>query len=198
MERSERRDESRFWDELVHRHGRELERCVGRATRAVGWRAASEDLEELVQDVYCRLLERGDDTTWAARPAPQLWAYLHRTARSVVIDRLRSRAAKKRGAGARRDERPEALAERHAPGPSVEERLLACERAAELRRRVRELGGATHGERNLRILELAAVEGCTAHEIVHRLAGSVTASTVHTVLHRLRRQLAAAPVGISS
>ena len=189
-----RRQETGFWEELAGAHGRDMERCVARATRAVGWRATGEDIEELVQEVYCRLLERdGTGEAWARRPAPQLWSYVHRIARSVVVDLLRSRAAKKRGAALRCDVRPEALAERRAPGPSVEERLLARERVAHLQRRVCELSGAGQGERNLHILELAAVEGCTAAEISRRLAGALTASSIHTVLHRLRHQLAAMP-----
>ena len=85
------------------------------------------------------------------------------------------------------------VVERRAPGPTPEELLLDRERAGALRRRVEELGGAEHGARNLRILELAAVEGCTAAEISRRLAGALTASSVHTVLHRLRQQLATMP-----
>ena len=54
-----------------------------------------------------------------------------------------------------------------------------------------ELGGEQQGRRNLRVLELAAIEGCTALEISRRLAGALTPSSVHTVLHRLRRQLGA-------
>jgi len=179
-----------FWDDFVRRHAKELERCVARAARAIGWRAMAADLDELVQEVYCRLLERrGAAEALCERPAPQMWAYLHRTVRSVVVDQLRVRAAKKRGGALHADVRPEALAERRAPGPTAEERIDARERAAQLRRRVCELGGAEHGPRNLRILELAAVAGYTAAEISRRLAGALTPSSVHTVLHRLRRQL---------
>lgn len=179
-----------FWDDFARQHGRDLQRCAARAMRTMGWRAAPADVEELVQEVYCRLLERPRNVT-ALREAspPARWAYLHRIVRSVVVDALRGRAAKKRG-GAVRVEHHEALLHRRAPGASPEERLVARERARELRRRVCELGGPEHGARNVRILELSAVEGCTAAEISRRMAGALTPSSVHTVLHRLRRQLA--------
>jgi RNA polymerase sigma factor (sigma-70 family) len=149
-------------------------------------------VEEMVQEVYCRLLERRQGAAALRdRPAAQLWTYLQRIARSVVVDQLRTRAARKRGGGLPPDEGSDAVALGRAPGPSPEERLCARERAAQLRRRVRELGGAAHGARNLRILELAAVEGCTAVEISRRIAGGLSPSSVHTVLHRLRRQLTA-------
>jgi len=179
-----------FWDDFAREHGRELQRCAARAMRAMGWRAAPADVEELVQEVYCRLLERRDGAAALRdRPAPQRWAFLHRIVRSVVVDELRNRAAKKRGGGARQDHHGERMLQWRAPGASPEERLVVRERARELRRRVCELGGPEHGPRNARILELSAIEGCTAAEIARRM-GTLTASSVHTVLHRLRRQLA--------
>ncbi|HXT20395.1 MAG TPA: sigma-70 family RNA polymerase sigma factor, partial [Thermoanaerobaculia bacterium] len=169
------------------------------------------DLDELVQEVYCRVLDGRFPDAAMEWPPPQLWAYLNRIARNVVIDEVRSRCAKKRGGPPRNtggggDGQPAqhhgrrgshrltaALAERRAPGPTPEERLLAREGARAVRRRVHELGGAEQGARNVRILELAAVEGFTAPEIARRLACGLSASTVHTVLHRIRRQLLAAP-----
>jgi DNA-directed RNA polymerase specialized sigma24 family protein len=84
------------------------------------------------------------------------------------------------------------LLEQQAPGPSPEERLLAAERTELLLRRVRQLYPGAQGERNLRVLELAVLEGMTSGEISRRLGGELTPSSVHTVLHRLRRHLAAA------
>jgi RNA polymerase sigma factor (sigma-70 family) len=187
------------WEEFAHRHGGELARCVAAAMRRVGWPAAPVELEELVQEVYCRLLARRQPPGLEGWLPSQLWGYLHRIVRSTVVDALRARAARKRGGNPWRctgrddEEGSPALADPRAPGQTAEERLLAREAAAALRRRVCELGGVEHGPRNLRILELAAVEGCTAAEISHRLAGALSPSSVHTVLHRLRLQLVAAP-----
>jgi RNA polymerase sigma factor (sigma-70 family) len=202
----ERSRRETFWEELARRQGHDLVRCVAGAMRRVGWRVDPVELDELVQEVYCRVLDGRFPDAVVEWPAAQLWAYLNRIARSVVVDAVRSRCARKRGGPPRgscgrpavdhrrRDRQPPAtLAERRAPGPTPEERLLAREGARAVRRRVHELGGAEHGARNLRILELAAVEGCTAPEIARRLAGGLSASTVHTVLHRIRRQLLATP-----
>jgi len=190
---------ARYWEEFAQGHGQELVRCVAATMRRIGWRAEPSDVDELVQEVYCRVLDHGAPPSPAGWPAAKLWAYLHRTARSVVVDELRCRCARKRG-GVRRGEDAlprercaTVLTERRAPGATAEERLLARERASAVRRRVHELGGAEHGARNLRILELAAVEGYTAAEIAGRINGGLSASSVHTVLHRLRRQLLAAP-----
>lgn len=203
--RDERSRQERFWAELAERQGHDLVRCVAGSMRRVGWRVDQVELDELVQEVYCRVLDGRFPDAVVDWPAPQLWAYLNRIARSVVVDTLRNRCARKRGGPPRvdggcaaehdrRDRRPAAaLTERRAPGPTPEERLLAREGAKAVRRRVHELGGAEHGARNLRILELAAVEGYTAPEIARRLAGGLSASTVHTVLHRIRRQVLAAP-----
>lgn len=183
-----------FWDGFARRHGRELTRAVACAMTRFGLRPEPEQVEELVQEVYCRLLARPAAAV-ADRPKGQLWAYLHRIARSVVIDEMRSRSAGKRGGGRCREEEPEALLEQPAPGPSPEERLLAGERTELLRRRVRQLYPGAKGERNLRVLELSALEGMTSGEISRRLGGELSPSSVHTVLHRMRRHLAAAGAG---
>jgi RNA polymerase sigma factor (sigma-70 family) len=187
-----------FWNEFARLRGRELERCVATAMRRVGWRPDPVEVDELVQEVYCRVLEPGSPAAPGSWPTAQLWGYLHRIARSVAVDALRTRAARKRGGcpAGERELRPcgvTALEERVAPGPDPEQQLLARERASALRCRVRELGGDEHGTRNVRILELSAIEGCTAAEVSIRLAGTITPSSVHTIIHRIRRQLAAPP-----
>jgi RNA polymerase sigma factor (sigma-70 family) len=184
------------WERFAREQGHELRRCVTRAMRRVGWRPDPTDVDELVQETYCRVLGNtvpADVSSWL--PAV-LWAYLNRIAHSVVVDELRTRRAVKRGGGlageATRATMPHAREERPASAPSPEDRLIARERGAAMRHRVRELGGPEHGPRNLRILELSAIEGYTAREISHRLGGALTPSSVHTVLSRLRRELAAA------
>lgn len=190
---------ARYWEEFARGHGHELVRCVAATMRRIGWRAEPCEVDEVVQEVYCRLLVSRlpmDIGDWTHR---QLWAFLQRVVRNVTVDEVRSRCAKKRGGvpqgegDAKQQNAGGTLGEHRAPGPTPEERLLAREGARALRRRVHELGGPEHGARNLRILELAAVEGCTAAEISRRLAGALTASSIHTVLHRLRHQLAAMP-----
>lgn len=182
------------WEAFVRTHHRVVSRCVARAMVRVGWTPRADEVEELVQEVYCRLLERSDSRV-SGRPEGQLWSYLQRIAHSVVVDHLRARHARKRGGwpqmGDGGPQRP-GLTDGPAPGPSPEERLLTRERARDVRRRVRQAFPGPIGERNLSVLEMAAVEGLTAVEIAERLRGELTASSVHTLLHRLRRLLASA------
>jgi len=182
------------WERFVREHGHEVRRCVTRAMRSVGLRSDATEVDELVQEVYCKVLTGASTCDAPSWPAPQLWSYLNRIARSVAIDAIRSRYAMKRG-GEPPSEAERLSPPRHTEGrtvqPGFEERLIERERGDAIRRRVLELGGVQQGARNLRVLELAAIEGCTAREISRRLAGALTPSSVHTVLHRLRRQLVA-------
>ena len=190
---------ARYWAEFARAHGHELMRCVAATMRRIGWRAEPCEVDEQVQEVYCRLLTSRLPIDIGEWSPGQLWAYLQRVVRNVVVDEVRSRCARKRGGlppgdgEARHRNAGSILGDYRAPGPTPEERVLAREKARALRRRVHELGGPEHGARNLRILELAAVEGCTAAEISRLLAGALTASSIHTVLHRLRQQLTAMP-----
>ena len=185
------------WDAFARAHGRVIRRCVVRAMVRSGWPPRVDELEELVQEVYCRLLERGDTRAVEGRPAPQLWCYLRRVAYSVVVDELRVRHARKRGGrpaptarpARREDERP-GLDDGPAVESRLEDRILARERVRAVRRRVREAFPGRLGERNLRVLELSAVAGMTANEIAAHLRGELSPSSVHTVLHRVRRLLA--------
>lgn len=184
-----------FWELFARQHRGELDRCVTSALRSVGWRPQRADVEDLVQEIYYRLLtHRSPCHPLAGRPRAQQWRYLQRMARSVVVDMLRNRGAAKRGGGAS-GPTPVCITveEPLAPGLNLEEDLLCRERATELRRRVHELSQDDQGERNWRILELAAVEGLTCGEISQHFGGALAPSSVHTVLHRLRRQLARRP-----
>jgi len=187
---------ARYWEEFARSHARDLARCVAATMRRIGWRPEPSEVEELVQEVYCRLLDGRLPAGIEGWSRTQLWGYLQRVVRNVMVDEVRSRCARKRGGAPQgepstvRETNGPTLGERRAPGPTPEERLIDRERARALRRRVCELGGPEHGLRNLRILELAAVEGCTAAEISRRLAGALSASSIHTIIHRLRRQLA--------
>jgi RNA polymerase sigma factor (sigma-70 family) len=182
------------WESFAREHGHDVRRCVTRAMRSVGLRSDAAEVDELVQEVYCKVLTGASTCDVPSWPAPQLWSYLNRIARSVAIDAIRSRHAIKRGGEPTSDAEHIAHlrhADQRAASSDLEQRLIDRERSAAIRRRVLELGGTQQGERNLRVLELAAIEGCTAREISRRLSGALTPSSVHTVLYRLRRQLVA-------
>jgi RNA polymerase sigma factor (sigma-70 family) len=194
---------ARYWEQFAQGHAHDLVRCVAATMRRIGCRAEPSEVDELVQEVYCRLLDGRLPAGIEDWPPTQLWGYLQRVVRNVIVDEVRSRCARKRGGVPQgepstvRETSGATLGESRAPGPTPEERLIDRERARALRRRVCELGGPEHGLRNLRILELVAVEGCTAAEISRRLAGALSASSIHTVIHRLRRQLAEPVVSVA-
>ena len=74
------------WQELIERHGEDVRRMVQRAAARCGLPLAEPDLDEMVQDLYCRLLRvrRG---TFRGRSEYELWRYLMCVARSLVVDR---------------------------------------------------------------------------------------------------------------
>jgi RNA polymerase sigma factor (sigma-70 family) len=182
------------WDELVRRHEPGLRRAIERSMRAVGEQPRREDVEERLQDVYCRLLERDARRLRRFRgdSEGEAVSYLARVARTVVLDAARERRAVKRGAGAE-SEAGAAGAERvadRAAGP--EERTLRRER-----RRIflehcrRALGGqrSAHAERNARIVRLALLEGWTSREISRAVGGALREAGVDSLVHRVRRRL---------
>src|ERR1051325_4887702 len=80
---------ARYWEEFAHRNGRELVRCVAAAMGRLGWRAGPGGGDEVVQEVYCRLLVSRlpiDIGDWTQR---QLWAFLQRVVRNVIVDEVR-------------------------------------------------------------------------------------------------------------
>jgi RNA polymerase sigma factor (sigma-70 family) len=180
------------WEVLVRRYGRVLGGYVVRALRDSGVRPVPEEVEELIQEVYCRLL--------AGRMRPpredegRLVRFLGRIAQRVVLDQRRAAAAAKRG----RDQvipldRRE-VERAPDPGATPEELVLMEECRRLLLARCRVLVGFSltekDRERNLRILSLALLEGWTSREIARAEGGRLAASTVDTLVYRAKQRLA--------
>lgn len=182
--------ESAAWETLIAEFGPWIVGVMRRALAAdPAWRPGDDDADELMQELWCRLLAgegkllsafRGESRSEAA-------AYLATVARSVVVDRLRYRRAQKRRAvlldlGGFE---PADLA----PGP--EARLLRRERREAARRRLHELLGPRTSRRNRQSLELALLGGLTSREIAARSRGRTSAGAVDSLVHRVRRRLSA-------
>lgn len=149
-------------------------------------------VEDLVQEVWCRLLAdgrralagfRGEQDRAAA-------AYVRRVAAAITVDELRARWARKR----RPPQRLESIDEERSPGRHAvdragcpERRLLARERLRELSRLCRELLGSEPGRDRIRIARLGLIEGRSSQEIVERVGGAWTIPGVDSLLFRLRR-----------
>jgi RNA polymerase sigma factor (sigma-70 family) len=192
----ERRSHETRWNELVERHGERVRSAVRVALRRFDERPDPERVDDLAQEVWCRLLER--DRMRRAGPRGEregeTATYLRRVATTVVADVLRAEGAAKR--------RPRALLSLE-PGDFGLRREPADERASPLRRllardqlrRYLALCGRLVGRRDARarrlVVRLAWVAGLTSTDIARRIGGRWTSSGVDSLLHRLRRRLAA-------
>ncbi|HTQ79843.1 MAG TPA: hypothetical protein VMM92_07600, partial [Thermoanaerobaculia bacterium] len=143
---------------MVGRFGPRLARQAERALLQVGVLPRTDLVEEVVQEVYCRLLE-GDGRRLAACRAVnegQATNYLGRVVERVILDQVRMRRAAKRGGG--RLQLFSGLDEKRLgrwladPAASPEDRLLAAERRQLLLARWRQVSDGPQGPRDLRIL----------------------------------------------
>ena len=87
------------WREFLDLFGAALAAGVRRVARRAGLPGDPASREELLQEVYCRLLENEGRILrdCRAETAPAVAAYLRRVAESTAVDRLRLLAAVKRG-----------------------------------------------------------------------------------------------------
>lgn len=176
------------WREFLRRYRKGLESGVRRGMRRVEYAAEQDEIEDVLQEIYCRLLEEGGRRLRASRGTTdgEIGSYLRRLAENVVLDRARaSRAEKRRGAHVRSLLPSEnALAD---PALSKEDSLLLRERAVAVLR----VGRGSHdgSRRNAWIARKALVEGWTSREIARALAGSMSSGAVDAVLSRVYRRL---------
>ncbi len=174
------------WREFVGCYGGRVSRSVRGASRSAGFEVPEEDFEELVQELYCRLLAAGVGQ-FRGRTEHELWGYLRRVARNLIVDRQRSAAASKRIhelALARWEDRRFWVSRSASP----EEKVLEGERRRLFVvscRRFADGDGSI-----LRVLEMALLEGRSSREIAVALRGRLNASQVDNLVHRLRRRLA--------
>lgn len=178
-------------DEVVRYYGLRLEAKARRFLVQFGLVPWAEQVQEVMQEVYCRLLDRDGLNACRAANEAQAVTYLFRVVESVVVDQLRHFRAAKRGGGRHRPlpsaEERRLVESKIDPGGTPEDRLLAAERRRLVLAHWRAIGREMQGERNLHILRLALIEGWSSREIgrTHKLAPS----SVDTVVHRLRRRL---------
>ncbi|HEX3129081.1 MAG TPA: ECF-type sigma factor [Thermoanaerobaculia bacterium] len=167
-----------------------LRKRVSRIMKRAGLRPEPEHVREIVQDVYCRLLEGGPLRLETLRKLhlPGTLTYLTRVARSTVFDQVRAARAARRG-GRRLRIRLEHVAD---PSPTPEDILLLSECRLLVWRRFLSIGGSGGpggpAPRNARILWLALVEGWGSRELGRAFA--LAPRSVDTLVHRLRRRCA--------
>jgi RNA polymerase sigma factor (sigma-70 family) len=173
-----------------------------------------DELDELVQEVYCRLLanRRRHLRCFRGDSEKALRTFLARVARGVVLDHLRYRYAFKRSsmlriswgcASANPRARPATAAGETEVEPldrvpclrvSPEREALRRQQRRLFFRRCRETDGGRSCRRNAEIVWLALLEGWSSREIAPRV--SLSPSAVDTVVHRARRRLEAKGIDI--
>lgn len=193
--RCQRGGDDEDWREFLDRCDRRIRLSVLREMRRLQI-GTLENLDDLVQTLYLRLLTRGG--VFSGLSDLDFWGYLAATARNVVIEDRRVAAAAKRCQPQRVAARcswPRHEAGAHPLGQppvlSPEERLLLRERLAAFVRGCRQLlRGRRKGRLQLRILRLVYFEGMSSSEIAGALRGRVTPGQVDSFIHRLRGSLA--------
>jgi len=187
--------EAEDWEEFVDRYRHRLTTGIRRALRRAGTVVVREDYEDLLQNVYCRLLEQSGRRLRRCRGGGEqaVGAYLARIAESVTIDHLRALGAAKRGRHRLVNIRPDALGDPLTravdPRPTPEERLLRRERWQVFLGRCRAVVGTQSPRRDLTVLHLALYEGLSSREISERLGGGLRPTSVDSLIFRLRRRL---------
>ena len=168
----------------------------------------TDEVDELVQEIYCRLLENGRQRLrgFQGDNEKALLSFLAQVARSVVLSHLRHRYASKRSEalsdsqGTFRQgvwcDRPPAPGERKIERlegvpcvrRSPEHEALRRQQRRTFFRRCRDTDGGRSCRRNAEIVWLALLEGWNRRKIAARV--SLTPSAVDTVVYRARRRLA--------
>ena len=184
--------DNRAWGEFVLRFQPRLRANVARALRRLDQRASPEAVDDLVQDVYCRLLERGSGS-FRGDNEGEVMNYLRRVCESVVVDRQRVRSTRKRGGQTLfvdLDPDRVTVAELVADGgSSPEDRCLQRELRGLLLDGCRFLHRGPYRERNVAIFELAVLDGWTSREIAEGFDWGIKAGSIDSVVHRQRRKL---------
>ncbi len=197
------------WEELIGRYGPALKARVGSVLRRSGVPPRREAVEEIVQEVYCRLLAADGRRLRRCRATShgQIGAFLGRVAERVTLDQLRAARAQKRGGARGASGCPGGEAGQGSQGvppgrwsewderavdprANPEELVLSRERLRLFLERCGALAGRRDYRRNARILALA-VAGWNSGEIARAVGGRLSARSIDGLLLRVRRYVAA-------
>lgn len=196
------RRDAEVWREFRRRFEVRLIAGVKRGLRRTGLRRPPVEVEDLLQEVYCKLLDNGGRNLLRCRGDAEeaISAYLGRVAETVAIDRVRAEIAVKRGRGRvlsySREGGPDVIADLADPEVGPEQRLLRRERCRLFLRRCREVVGPRTPRRDLRVLYLAYVQGWSSREIAGCVGEGLTPSSIDSLVHRTRKRLQARGFGV--
>ncbi len=191
-----RSPESTAWPELVARFEPSIAQGVRRALKRCELPAHPDRVDDLVQDTFCRLLEKDRRRlkSFQGTAEAQAAAWIKRLAERSALDQIRAARARRRGGVAQPwpTRAPELLPARKVAA-SPEHRALHRERLRQFLTYCRTLGS---GERNARILRLVLVEGWSSREVSKACRGALAPSAVDSIVYRFRRRLAHADLPV--
>lgn len=180
------------WDTVVRSRDGMLRSRVWRVLKRLKLRARPELVEELMQEVYCRLFEDGAARLRRCRDGLEgsMDAYLGLIAERTVFDQVRLAGALKRG-GAEIVRQPRLRLEKVPdPGWDPERRALCRDECRWFLGQCRSLRGVGSGRRNVWVIRLALFRGYSSREIARAAGGRMTPRSVDLLVHRIRRRLA--------
>lgn len=182
------------WTEFVRRFGATVRGALCWTLCRLDVALPSDIVDELAQEVYCRLLaDRGRPLrSFRGGHERQVRAFLARIARSVVFDHLRLLGAHKRPRLSQPEDVEAICAWLTDDRPTPEERVLRREQRLLVWHRVRRAASNRRPlrRRNLGILRLALLEGWSSREISRDLGGTLSPSGVDSIICRARQRLA--------
>jgi len=189
------------WSRLAERLTPRLRGAVTGALARCRTPSRGDLVEELVQEVWCRLLaaDRRALRDYRGGCDREASAYLRRIATTIVYDRLRAdRAGKRRPPRLLTLDSPLVESGRLADRSGCpERRLLAREQMRGLARLCAQLVAGRRRRDRLIVARLALVEGSSSGEIVAHVGAPWTAARVNSFLFRLRRRLEARGVRLA-
>ena len=177
------------WQEFDRRFRPRLLAGIRRGLSCAWERPQPELLEELLQDCYCRLLERDRRALRRSLDLdePQVGAYLVQVGRSAALDWLRRRGADKRGHDTTDAVNRERLAELGGE-PLEERRLLAREELESFWNDCHEVVDAVDHPVRLEVLRQAWILQQPSRAIATKVG--MATSSIDSLVCRTRRQLA--------
>jgi len=186
------------WKRFVETFGGQIRGNLVQGLLRFEGRAPIERVDELVQEVYCRLLRNGCRALRRFRSpsGASFRGYLASLASNLVVDHLRARKAIKRGG----NRRPLRLGYADDPGMEPLETIADTASGPEIRYQQREsrrlflsscnaLVDGRSSDRDLEILRLAFLEGWTSREIAERFDGRLKPGSIDSIIARQRRRL---------
>ena len=175
------------WQEFVDRYDWQVRSAVRLTAMRCGVPLVGADLDEMVQELYCRLLAARSEG-FRGRSEPELWKYLNQAIYSLVVDRRRAlHTQKRRGIRMRVAAGTSDVPE---PRADPEEHLLGKERRKLFFQRCLEIARCDRVVVELRALKMALLEGWSSREIAGRLDGGLNAKQIDHLVQKLRRHLA--------